>query len=60
MDDWCIKGGKFVYPKREGGKFASKKGKNDGSKPRKAGMGFDAAEARLQPKKSGKAFGRPR
>lgn len=60
MNDWCIKGGKFSFAKREKGKYASRKAKNDGSKPAKAGPSFDAAEQKLQPKSSGKSFGKPR
>ena len=60
MNDWCIKGGTFSFQSRAKGKFAAKKTKNDGSKPRKAGPSFDAAEAKLEPKKSGKSFGKPR
>lgn len=61
MSDWHIKGGKFSFAKRDGGKFAPRKGKkSNGSKPPVTGMSFDAAEQKLQPKKSGKSFGKPR
>ena len=59
-EEWMIKDGKFTFPKRSKGKFASRKGKKSGTEPAVSGPSFDAAERKLQPKKSGKSFGKPR
>jgi hypothetical protein len=58
--DWHIKNGRFEFVSRKGGKFSAKKKPNaDAARP-KAAPSFDAAEQKIQPKKSGKAFGKPR
>ena len=59
-EEWMIKDGKFTFPKRDKGKFAARKGKKNGTEPAVSGPSFDAAERKLQPKKSGKSFGKPR
>ena len=58
--DWILRNNRFEFVSRKGGKFAAKKKPNaDAARP-KAAPSFDAAEQKIQPKKSGKAFGKPR
>lgn len=49
-EEWMIKDGKFTFPKRSKGKFASRKGKPS----KKVVMSADKAERDLSPKKNGK------